>query len=366
MKKKLLPIIVIARTNLKQLFRDKVAIFFTILFPLIFLFVFGGFFSKSNNVNFKVAVINQSSSDFAKNFESGIKNEKIFKVQPVNNIDEAKTKLNRSEIDSVIILPSNFGEVKDGKPSGEAKILYTETNSSAAQALKPAIEASFKEINNKISPSVTPFTVTTESTATPGLTQFDYTFAGLLGFAIMSLGIFGPINVYPKLKQTGVLRRFQSTPIRIWQYFLGNVLANSVTGVVSVATMFIVALSVFHLEMRGDFLSLIVFVMLSTAVLFGIGLAVGGWAKNESQAAPLGNIVAFPMIFLSGSFFPRFLMPQWLQNFTQYLPLTPVIDGARMIITEGKTFFDIMPQVGLIALWGVVVYIIALRVFRWE
>ncbi len=366
MKSKFLPVFIIAKNNLRQLFRDKVAIFFTILFPLIFLFVFGGFFGKGNNVNFKVAIINESSSEFAKNFESVIKDEKIFKVQPVSGLEDAKTKLNRSEVDSVIVLPSSFGQVKDDKPSGEAKILYTEANASAAQALKPAIEASFKEINNKISPSTTPFTVTTQSTATEGLTQFDYIFAGLLGFAIMSLGIFGPINVYPKLKQTGVLRRFQSTPIRVWQYFVGNVLSNSITGLVSVTTMFIVALSFFHLKMRGDYLSLIVLVILSTAVLFGIGLAVGGWAKNESQAAPLGNIVAFPMMFLSGSFFPRFLMPQWLQDVTQYIPLTPVIDGARMIITEGKTLFDIMPQVGLIALWGVVVYLIAFRVFRWE
>jgi ABC-2 type transport system permease protein len=100
--------------------------------------------------------------------------------------------------------------------------------------------------------------------------------------------------------------------------------------------------------------------------LFGIGLAIGGWAKNESQAAPLANLITFPMMFLSGTFFPRFLMPEWLQSVSALLPLTPIIDGARMIITEGKTIFEIGPQIGLLAIWAVIIYVIAIRTFRWE
>jgi ABC-2 type transport system permease protein len=101
-------------------------------------------------------------------------------------------------------------------------------------------------------------------------------------------------------------------------------------------------------------------------MILGIGLAIGGWARNERQAAPLGNIVVFPMMFLSGTFFPRFLMPEWLQNITAYIPLTPVIDGIRLIANEGKGLLDILPQVGLVCGWGIIVYIIAFRVFRWE
>ena len=123
---------------------------------------------------------------------------------------------------------------------------------------------------------------------------------------------------------------------------------------------------VFDLNMNGDYFSLISMVVLGTVVLFGIGLAVGGWAKNENQAAPLANLVTFPMMFLSGTFFPRFLMPEWLQHASGFLPLTPVIDGIRLIVTEGKTIFDLGAQVGLLAAWAVIIYFVAFRVFRWE
>jgi ABC-2 type transport system permease protein len=101
-------------------------------------------------------------------------------------------------------------------------------------------------------------------------------------------------------------------------------------------------------------------------MILGIGLAIGGWSKNERQAAPLSNIIVFPMMFLSGTFFPRFSMPEWLQSVSTYLPLTPVIDGLRLLTTEGRHLWEIGPQLGLVALWMVVVYFIAFRVFRWE
>ena len=72
------------------------------------------------------------------------------------------------------------------------------------------------------------------------------------------------------------------------------------------------------------------------------------------------------MLFLSGTFFPRFLMPEWLQTVTTYLPLTPVIDGLRLLTTEGKHLVDLGPQLGLIGLWFVVIYAVAFRVFKWE
>ena len=140
----------------------------------------------------------------------------------------------------------------------------------------------------------------------------------------------------------------------------------AIIGMFSLAVMFIVAITVFKLEVVGNYFELTAFLILSIIMILGIGLALGGWAKNERQAAPLSNIVVFPMMFLSGTFFPRFLMPEWLQNVSAFLPLTPVIDGIRLIATEGKHLIDILPQVGMVSIWLIVIYFIAFKVFRWE
>ena len=78
-----------------------------------------------------------------------------------------------------------------------------------------------------------------QSTATKGLRQFDYTFAGILGFTLLSLGIFGPTTVFPRLKQRGVLRRYQTTTLKVWQYFVGNVISNAFIGLLALVVMLI-------------------------------------------------------------------------------------------------------------------------------
>ncbi len=368
LQKAILPITTFVRIDVKRLFRDKVAIFFVFLFPLIFLIIFGSVFSGNDGVSFRVALLNDSKTEFSQQFTQEIKDNKVFEVDDeVANIDQAKEKMNRGQIDATIILPDGFGEVANGKyPSGEAQVLYEQSSEQAGRALGSIMQSIFGEINDELVPADKPFTVVTVSTATKGLSQFDYTFAGILGFTLLSLGIFGPTTVFPRLKQRGVLRRYHTTTLRVWQYFTGNVISNAIVGLLAVAFMFTAAVVIFDLNMRGSYFNLAFVVILGTIMLFGIGLALGGWAKNENQAAPLAQLITLPMMFLSGVFFPTFPMPEILQNVTKFIPLTPIIDSARLVITEGASLADISQQIIIMLVWTVVIYTIAFRVFRWE
>lgn len=352
--------------NMRRLFRDRLALFFTFLFPLIFLFVFGSL-SHNNSTSLNVALINESHSQFARHFADQLNKSKIIKVnKSVTSYSDANQRMSRGEIDATIELPPSFGAVENGTPSGQAVVHYTGNNEQAAQALTSLLQSDLQAINSKLVVTKTPFTVASKETNEHSLNSFDYTFTGLLGFAILGAGIFGPMNVFPELKKMGILRRLHTTPLRVWQYFLSTMMGNAVTGLLSVAVMFAVAVLVFHLKVVGNLAELAVFLAFGIVVILGIGLALGGWAKNERQVAPLGNIIVFPMMFLTGVFFPRFLMPDWLQGITTYMPLTPVIDGARMILTEGKSLLDLGPQLAVMAGWLIIVYAIAFRVFRWE
>jgi ABC-2 type transport system permease protein len=369
-KQQLRTVLVLTKLNTRRFFRDRLAQFFGILFPLIFLFVFGGLSnSNGNNVSFRVAVINQSRSPFATTFVRQLQTGKVFKVDPaVHTTAAAEDKLSRSQIDGIIVLPSSFGAVTPGQayPSGQAHLIYSQSSSGTGQTLSSILQETFKKINSKFVVTAEPFTVTSQQLNKKSLSSFDYTFAGLLGFSIIGLGIFGPVNVFPELKKQGILRRLHTTPLKVWQYFMATMFSQAATGLVSIGIQFIVAITVFHLHVVGNYAEIILFTILSIFMILGIGLAIGGWARNERQAAPLSNIVVFPMLFLSGTFFPRFLMPHWLQAVTAYLPLTPVIDGLRLLITEGKHLVDIGPQVGIILVWFVIIYAVAFRLFKWE
>ncbi|MFZ1483742.1 MAG: ABC transporter permease, partial [Candidatus Saccharimonadales bacterium] len=104
-KRSLLPITTFVKIDVKRLFRDKVAIFFVFLFPLIFLLIFGSVFNNDTSISFKVGVLNESKSEFAKQLEKQISTNKVFDVdEEVTSLDAAKEKMNRGQIDATIIL----------------------------------------------------------------------------------------------------------------------------------------------------------------------------------------------------------------------------------------------------------------------
>lgn len=368
MKRKLFTVWVFYRVNLRRLFRDRTALFFTFMFPLIFLFVFGSF-SKNSGTSFHVAVINQSDSSFAKQYVHELESSKLFKIDKTDTtLAQARDRISKSQIDGIIVLPHDFGVTESGQshPAGQIQLLYSQNAPSTGQTLTTVLDGTLKPLNARYINLQQPFSVNGRALNEHNLTAFDYTFTGMLGFAILGAGIFGPMNVFPELKKMGILRRLHTTPLRVWQYFLSVMVGNAVVGLMSLAVMLIVSVWAFNLHVVGNYLEMAIFLAYGIVVILGIGLALGGWAKNERQVAPLGNIIVFPLMFLSGVFFPRFLMPEWLQSVSNYLPLTPIIDGARLIITEGKSILDLGPQLAVMTVWLVIIYAIAFRVFRWE
>lgn len=368
MKRYLVATLALTKSYLLRFFRDKASMFFVFLFPLLFLFVFGSLYSNNSDVSFRVAVLNNSKTEFSQQFETNLKDNEIFKVnEDITSFDDAKERMGRGEVDSIVELPESFGEPNaQQQPSGDVVVYYSEASPQAGQTVSSVMQSVLNDVNAKLGQPEPPLSVTQKSTATANLSTFDYVFSGLLGFTLLSLGIFGLANQMPAEKKTGVFRRLRASPIHKSQLIFANMLNYLLIGIISVLLMFAVALFMFNFDMRGSWLDVSIFAVLGIIVMFGFGLAIGGWAKNENQSSALTNIVAFPLMFLSGVFFPRFLMPEWLQGITGYLPLTPIVDGLRMIMTEAKTILDLGPELALMAIWAVAIYVFAIKVFRWE
>lgn len=357
----------LTRAYLRRFFRDKTALFFTFLFPLIFLFVFGSIFNNQD-VSFKVALLNHSKSEFAKGFIEQAKKDDAFEINnDITSIGDAKTAISRGEIDSIIELPKDFGEPgADKRPSGTMAVYYQKGQEQSGQTVAAVMNQVLDEINKGLGQSDPPFTVEQKASGVTGLKAFDYTFSGLIGFTILSMGIFGLANSMPQEKKTGAFRRLRASPFNASQLVIANGLYYFIITAISVLVMIVVGLLVFDFDMRGSWLSFTAYAALGIVMMLGFGLMIGAWAKNENQSAPLSNLISFPMMFLSGVFFPRFLFPEWLQGVTTYIPLTPVVDGFRQIMTENASLFELGPQIGLMLAWTVAVYALAARFFRWE
>lgn len=360
------------RAQQKRFVRDKMSLFFTFLFPLIFLLVFGSIFNNQST-SFDIAIINNSQTEFAKSFVKGAKDnakDSILKIKDVKDMNEAHEKMKRSELNGIIELPSDFGEVKgegkDARPTGTINVLYAKGSEQTGSALTAVMSQIANEINKAMGQPEAPLKAAGKAVGDEQLKEFDYTFTGLLGFSLMSMGIFGLANQMPAEKQRGSYRRLRAAPFTSGQLIISMAIHYIIISLLSLTMMVIVGMLLFHFNMRGDWLLLSLMSVISAMMMVGLGLLIGGWAKNENQSAPLSNLISFPMMFLSGAFFPAFLFPEWLRGVTQFIPMTPVVDGFRLIMTEQASLIEVLPQIGAVAAWTLVIYIAAIKLFRWE
>jgi len=207
--------------------------------------------------------------------------------------------------------------------------------------------------------------LTFESLESRDLGYIDFLVPGIVGMTIMQLGLFGVAFGFVQLKRSGALRRLFATPTSPAYFLSAQVLSRLIIGIVQVAILFAVGLW-FGLQMFGDYATLLVIVLFGSAIFLAVGFAIAGWAKNEDQAAPVANLVSLPMMFLSGVFFPRDAMPEFLQGVTQFMPLTYVNEALRSVVNDGAVLSSLGPQMLGMAVWLVITFVLAVVLFRWE
>ncbi|MCL2324863.1 MAG: ABC transporter permease [Actinomycetia bacterium] len=392
--RKLRSILIYARTQIRRTFRDRSGVFFTVFFPLIFLLIFGTIYgNNSGSTNFNIALINQSQSAFAKQFDAQIRKNDTFKVIAVKDLADAKKKMDQGSLDSIVVLPASFGQVtstssgkgalaqrparrpnnipgaksQQGAPPlrGRAVVYYSKASPTGGQTVASVISGALAAVNARLI-GTPPLTVQQKPIDTGDLSAFSYLFSGLFAFSLMSMTVFGLSQQLPAEKKTGALRRLEVTPFAPWQLILGSVLAYLVLTIVSATLFSVVATTFFGFQMQGSWLTLAVFALFSSFVMAGLGMIVAGWARSQQQATPITMAIAFPLMFLSGVFIPRFLMPGWLQKIGGLLPMSPIVEGVRYITTQNYSLIKLAPQLGMLAIWAVVAYVVAFLVFRWE
>lgn len=197
----------------------------------------------------------------------------------------------------------------------------------------------------------------------------DFILPGQLGFSLLSAGVFGVAFIFFNLRQTLVLKRFFATPINRSYIVLGEglsrVLFQMLTSIV-ILTLghFFFGFTLIHgLE---TFLELLVLSFIGLMVFMGFGFVVSGLAKTESSIPPLANIVTLPQFLLSGTFFSTDVFPGWLQPICNILPLTQLNNAMRKVAFEGAHLINCGKEIGILIVWALVVYTLAVKFFRWE
>jgi ABC-2 type transport system permease protein len=192
----------------------------------------------------------------------------------------------------------------------------------------------------------------------------EFFIPGIIAMAVMTASLFGTVNLNTELRQKGVIRKLSTTPITRTDWVLSNILYQFTLAIVSTITMLLVGYAVYNVSLQIN-AWLPVFIVLDVFAFVGIGMILTRFVKEAQSAAAAANAIMFPMMFLSGSFFPIEMMPGFLQTLARILPLYYVNEGLR----ASMVFVDHMAALRYSAIIGVfaaVVFILGIVATRWE
>ncbi len=357
----------LAVASMKMYYRNRGAIIFTIIFPLALLAVFG-FLSRSNNSSVKVDITNNAHSDISQQLISTLKSISALKINEVSE-DTARTDLGKGNTDLQVIIPADFGAV-DSKTHALAstKVIthFNEGKPQNGQVANLIIGQVIAGFNSKINNSPQIISVDSSGVKTNNLNFFDFILPGILAMTIMQLGIFGVSFAFVSLKASGALRRIQATPIHPRNFILAQAFTRLIIGLITVGILLSLGVIFFKFHMIGNYFEFTLVLILGILVFLGFGFAIAGYAKDENQVAPLANVIQLPMLLLSGIFFSRDAFPHWLKVVTDYFPLTFLADALRRIANEGVHLTQIPLELLGLGVWGVIIFVVAINVFRWE
>jgi ABC-2 type transport system permease protein len=357
-----------AKIELLRSMRDPITTVVLFGIPVLLILVFGSLVNNDGNFSLRVAVVNNSQAQFADEFEDALAKVDVFKLPDETlSLAEAKEKMKDDSLDGIIELPKDFGSVDDKNiATGSVKLYYDQAQSQTGDIVAGIMRGIVDKTNEQLAAAPTPITIErTPINITTG-SAFDNIYSMFTGMAIMMVGVFAVGSVFPTAKKLGALRRLHVTPIKSGSIIIGTMLCYMVIGLIGVAMLTALAIGLFDLSMHGDWFTYAGFVILSLLMTLGIGLAIGGIAKNSTQSDVMGQIVFLISLAVSGVWFPRALMPEFLQGITSYMPLTPVIEGIRGIVTEGTGLLGLGPELAVLGAWTILVYAIGIKMFRWE
>jgi len=300
----------------------------------------------------------------------GLAADGVFKTVAVPADADAVGYARAHKLTLVLVIPRGFGEMQARRLGGQErdasvamKYIYDPSSTAVTTKLQ-FLNAIIAETNQRMSGTGPFITMSEQSILNKKYRFIEFFVPGIIAMAIMTSSLSGALNMNAELRQKGILRKLATTPITRTDWLLSNILYQLVLAALSTISILVVSYAVFDVRLQLTFW-LPAYIVLEVFAFVGLGMLLTPIAKEAESAAAAANALLFPMMFLSGTFFPVEMMPEFLQKFARVLPLYYVNEGLR----ASMIFLDNLAAVRCAAITGGVaaaVFVAGAMVTRWD
>jgi len=323
-------------------FRSKSTLFWTLAFPILLMLLFGAIFSVSQDPRFDLYVQNQDIVDneatqFSAMFIEMLNETGVLNLKMVDPAENATKYIDEAGAERMLIIPKGFHHsCLTQNASVILKMVPPEVDTSSA-TVRSVVYQRVEYFNIVTTGVSTPVVVTIESESiiSESYSFIDFFVPGLIGMSLMTTGVFGAVGWNTRNRELGILKKLATTPLSKFEWIMGVILYEVIMAAISTGVILTIGVLVFDLRVLPNIYSIILIV--AGAIAFpGMGMVIARFVKESDSADAAANAITFPMMFLSGSFFPLEMMPDFLREIAKVLPLTYLNNGLRDSMVYGN------------------------------
>lgn len=362
---------------LRTFFRDRGALFWGVAFPIMLMALLGSVFGSDDEIQLRTSLVSPASHPLNDGMRDALASISVVTLIEEEDAEAALAALRRGERSLVVILPDEnelqalTSLLLGGAPDAAAlpvpiRVFYNEGQSQVAQAGIAIVQQVVAEANRMLLNQLEPLSVVAAPVTANNLTLFDFLVPGMLAMVVSQTGLMGVTWVVADYRKNKVLKRVLATPFPPFVFLAGLVARFTLSNLIQGALVVLIGVVAFGATVVGSYWNLLVLAILGSVTFLAMGFAVATVTKTAEAANNLGSAIFFPMLFLSGTFWPREMIPESLHWLTDRLPLAHLADAMRGVALQADSLADHLGGILYLLLWLAVAVGIAAWRFRWE
>ena len=351
---------------IKMFARNRQALFFTLIMPFIFIGIFGLIgFDRVPKID--IGVVTSQPDEPTKKFVESLKQISAFNITTDSEATEREA-LNKGDRALVMVFPDHLFPAQGTKPTEPqtVKLLKNVSQEQQAQTAIAVVTQLFDKTTLQVVGAPELFTLDVQNINAKKVKYIDFLLPGIVAMSIMQMAVFSVAFVFTDYKEKGILKRLLATPMKPQQFVTAQVITRLMVALFQTTALLTVGSLVFGSHIYGAWWLIALIAALGGIMFLGLGFTISGLAKTVDAVPAIANLIIFPMLFLSGIFFPTNSMPDWLQGIVKYFPLSPFAHALREVVANGANFSAVATNIYWMLGWAVVLVFTAILTFGFE
>lgn len=352
--------------DLKMVIRQKEALFWLFLFPILIMVIFGFIFGSTGSLKLRIGLVDEDGSQVSEAIVQAFQEIDALVVDTGTREAEREA-LKDGKRNGILIFPAGFGEkVLSGQPA-EVLMVVNKSEVSTAQVTSSTLQGIMTRVSQAMSGAPPLIELREEEEKeVKDFEYIDFMVPGILAMVIMFSGLTGYALETATNREKGILRRIKVSSLPLSSFISGGIASVLAFSLLQTVALLSFGALVFRLRIRGNYLYIAVLVLLGTLTFLALGFMIASLARNSRSAGLAAQAVGLPMMFLSGIFFSVEWVPTPMKVIARCLPLYYLGDGLRGVMIDGASLSDIWLDLAVLCGVCLAAFLAAVRFFRWE